>query len=196
MSQRSSYDARMAERRAAERFRFEKKQDAPLRVCLAYANRYPVAMGNLGFQTVYELFDRCDGVVCERAFLPDEEHDRHLTRGGLRTLESGRRVSECDVLALSISFETDYLNVPRLLELAGLPVRSAARADDAPLVIAGGPAIFLNPEPIADFIDLFLIGEAEEMLPEFVALLGRTGPRGRRDELLDAAAREVGGVYV
>ena len=64
MSQRSSYDARMAGRRAAEQFRFDKKQDAPLRVCLAYANRYPIAMGNLGFQTVYELFDRCDGVVC------------------------------------------------------------------------------------------------------------------------------------
>ena len=173
MSQLAPYEARLRARRAAERLRFVKKQDAPLRVCLAYANRYPVAMGNLGFQTVYELFDRCEGVVCERAFLPEPEDDDRLGRGALRTLESGWRVTDCDLLALSISFETDYLNVPRLLELAGLAPRRSERAAADPLVIAGGPAIFLNPEPIADFIDCFLIGEAEEMLPEFVAVLRR-----------------------
>jgi hypothetical protein len=107
MAQLASYEARLRARRAAERFRFAKKADAPLRVCLAYANRYPVAMGNLGFQAVYELFDGCDGVVCERAFLPEADDDRGLARGGLRTLESGWRVADCDVLAFSISFETD-----------------------------------------------------------------------------------------
>ena len=132
-------------------------------------------MGNLGFQTVYELFDRADGVVCERAFLPDEDDARRSAAAALRTLESGRRVADCDLLAFSISFETDYLNVPRLLELAGLAPRRGARGADDPLVIAGGPAIFLNPEPIADFVDLFLIGEAEEMLPEFLgAVRGST----------------------
>ena len=78
-------------------------------------------------------------------------------------------MADCDLLALSISFETDYLHVPRLLELAGLAPRRSGRGAGAPLVIAGGPAIFLNPEPIAEFVDLFLIGEAEEMLPEFLA---------------------------
>jgi radical SAM superfamily enzyme YgiQ (UPF0313 family) len=197
VSQLSSYEARLRARRAAERFRFVKKDDAPLRVCLAYANRYAVAMGNLGFQTVYELFDAADGVVCERAFLPDEEDDRSLGRGALRTLESGRRITECDVLALSISFETDYLNVPRLLDLAGLAARRVQRDAAAPLVIAGGPAIFLNPEPIADFVDLFLIGEGEEMVPELLALLGRHAPRGGdRAALLDAVATQIGGAYV
>jgi radical SAM superfamily enzyme YgiQ (UPF0313 family) len=194
VSQLAPYEARLRARRAAERFRFVKKHDAPLRVCLAYANRYALAMGNLGFQTVYELFDRCDGVVCERAFLPDAE-DATLGRGALRTLESGRRVSECDVLALSISFETDYLNVPRLLELAGLPPRRTARTADHPLVIAGGPAIFLNPEPIADFVDCFLIGEAEEMLPEFLDVFRRWPAGADRAALLQAAA-QVGGAYV
>ncbi len=197
MSQLSSYEARLRARRAAERFRFAKKQDAPLRVCLAYANRYALAMGNLGFQAVYELFDRCDDVVCERAFLPDEADDRAVGGGALRTLESGRRVAECDLLALSIAFETDYLNVPRLLELAGLAPWRSARGAGEPLVIAGGPAIFLNPEPIADFVDLFLIGEAEEMLPEFVACLRQFQPRGaERAALLDAVAAQVGGAYV
>ena len=197
MSQLAPYEARLRARRAAERFRFAKKQDAPLRVCLAYPNHYPLAMGNLGFQVVYELFDRSDGVVCERAFLPDPEVDGSVGRGGLRTLESGRRVAECDLLAVSISFETDYLNVPRLLDLAGVAPRRTARGADAPLVIAGGPAIFLNPEPVADFFDCFLIGEAEEMLPEFLAVVRRFPLRGGdRDALLDAVGARVAGAYV
>lgn len=196
MSQLAPYEARQRARRAAERFRFAKKQDAPLRVCLAYPNRYALAMGNLGFQTVYELFDGCDDVVCERAFLPDVE-DAGLSPGALRTLESGWRIGDCDLLALSISFETDYLNVPRLLELAGLAARRAARAASDPLVIAGGPAIFLNPEPIADFVDCFLIGEAEEMLPEFMAVF-RALAAGEADRgaLLGAVAAQVAGAYV
>jgi radical SAM superfamily enzyme YgiQ (UPF0313 family) len=81
-------------------------------------------------------------------------------------------------VALSISFETDYLNVIALLELAGIEPWRVRRPADATLLVAGGPAVFLNPEPIADFFDLFLIGEAEEMLPEFVALLRQFHPRG------------------
>jgi hypothetical protein len=196
LAQYSSYETRLRARRDGERFRFVKKQDAPLRVCLAYANRYAVAMGNLGFQTVYEIFDRTDGAVCERAFLPDEEDEHSVGRGALRTLESGWCVADCDLIALSISFETDYLNVPRFFELAGLAARRSERSAADPLVIAGGPAIFLNPEPIADFIDLFLIGEAEEMLPEFLTALRRTPPRGSdRAALLNTMAG-VRGAYV
>ena len=198
MSQLAISEGRARARRAAERFRFTKKVDAPLRVCLAYANRYPIAMGNLGFQVVYEMFDRADDVVCERAFLPDE--DESVGAGGLRTLESGWRVSDCDLLALSISFETDYLNVPRLLALAGLPARRAERDASHPLVVAGGPAIFLNPEPIADFIDCFLIGEGEELLPDFLAAWRAaqrvSGSAAPRPEVLSAIAGQVRGAYV
>ena len=193
MSQLATAEARARGRRAAERFRFTKKLDAPLRVCLAYANRYPIAMGNLGFQVVYEMFDQADGVVCERAFLPDE--DESVAAGGLRTLESGWHVAECNLLALSISFESDYLNVPRLLELAGLPARRTARDAAHPLVVAGGPAIFLNPEPIADFIDCFLIGEGEELLPEFLTAW-REAQEAARPAALSAIAARVRGAYV
>jgi radical SAM superfamily enzyme YgiQ (UPF0313 family) len=193
VSQLATSEARARQRRAAEQVRFAKKQDAPRRVCLAYANRYPVAMGNLGFQVVYELFDRADGVVCERAFLPDA--DEVVERGALRTLESGRRVADCDLLAFSISFETDYLHVIRMLELAGLPSRRADRGAAHPLVIAGGPAIFLNPEPIADFVDCFLIGEGEEMLPEFLAAWSETEGADRGTQLARIAER-VAGAYV
>ncbi|GIW45523.1 MAG: radical SAM protein [Candidatus Binatia bacterium] len=161
-------------------------------MCLLYPNRYAVAMGNLGFQVVYEIFDRFPGVVCERAFLPEESTE--IRRGELRTRESGRRVREFDLLAFSVSFETDYRNVVELLDRAGVPLWSSQR-QGLPLVIGGGPAIFLNPEPIAPFFDLFLIGEAEEMLPEFLELIAETGV-GDRETVLAEAAGRVAGCYV
>lgn len=184
-------------RRQSERFLFAKKQDAPLRVCLVYPNRYAVAMGNLGFQVVYELFDRSEGVVCERAFLPDGVDFASLARGSLRSFESNRPVADFDIIAFSISFESDYLHVIPLLELIGLAPLQTGRSDDAPLVMAGGPAVFLNPEPIAELFDLFLIGEAEEMLPEFLDVYRRTAER--RDDravLLSIVATSVSGAYV
>jgi len=194
-------EERARARRARERVLFPKKQHGDLRVCLVYPNRYPVAMGNLGFQAVYELFDRHPSVVCERAFLPDEDEVHLVGHGDLRSLESGTRVQDFDVVAFSVSFETDYWHVVRLLALIGIPPRSADRGDDGPLVMAGGPATFLNPEPLADFVDLFLIGEAEEMLPEFIdVLVDVCGPRPPRRApwrtLLEATAHRVAGAYV
>lgn len=197
MSIPQRFEERARSRRQGERFLFTKKQDAPLRVCLVYPSRYPVAMGNLGFQVVYELFDRCEGVVCERAFLPDGVDLADLAKGSLRSFESGRPVGDFDIVAFSISFESDYLHVIPLLELIGVPPLRAGRGEDGPLVMAGGPAVFLNPEPIADLFDLFLIGEAEEMLPEFLRLYRRLTEHGEnREALLSAVATDVSGSYV
>jgi radical SAM superfamily enzyme YgiQ (UPF0313 family) len=149
-------------------------------------------MGNLGFQAVYRILATTPGHRCERAFLPD----RHVGTERLISLESRRPAGEFDVFALSISFETDYLNVPAMLEGASLPLWSRERDERHPLVIAGGSAIFLNPEPIADFVDVFLIGEAEEMLPEFLSFLEDARARGlSRGELLHQAPA-VAGAYV
>ncbi|MBP1684786.1 MAG: Radical [Deltaproteobacteria bacterium] len=205
-------EERARARRAHEQTLFAKKQAGDIRVCLIYPNRYSVAMGNLGFQAVYEIFDRHPGVACERAFLPDPEDAPLVTAGALRSFESHTLVRDFDLIAFSISFETDYWHVVRLLDLIGLPLTSDERAARGPLIIAGGPAVFLNPEPLAEFIDLFLIGEAEEMLPEFLALLSaerrqaraRDRTRGRgsgthvdeRAEFLSECARTVGGTYV
>jgi radical SAM superfamily enzyme YgiQ (UPF0313 family) len=195
LSELSVAESRARRRREREEFRFAKKQDAPLRVCLVFPNRYAPAMGNLGFQVVYETFDRADGVACERAFLPDA--DERVAPGALRSLESGRRVADFDIVAFSISFETDYLNLLPMFESIGLPARRGARGAESPLVMAGGPAVFLNPEPIADFFDLFLIGEAEEMLPEFLDLyLSHRGARSPRDALLYTLAERLRGAYV
>jgi radical SAM family uncharacterized protein len=158
-------------------------------VALVYPNRYHVGMANLGLHSIYGLLNRREDVVCERAFLPEETAS---TPGRLTTLESGRPVAEADLIAFSISFESDYPNVLQLLEQSGLPLRSDGRSAGHPLVVAGGVACFLNPEPISAFIDLFLIGEAEAILPRFLDLFQ---PGAERQELLLRLAREVPGAY-
>ncbi len=187
-----SQQERAREALSRERVLFSPARGGRTSVCLAYPNRYALGMGNLGFQTVYRILATTPGYRCERAFLPDG----HVGSERLISLESRRPAGEFDVFALSISFETDYLNVPAMLEGAGLPPWSRERGERHPLVIAGGSAIFLNPEPIADFVDVFLIGEAEEMLPEFLSFLEDARARGlSREELLDAPPA-VAGVYV
>ncbi|MEW6269361.1 MAG: radical SAM protein [Thermodesulfobacteriota bacterium] len=164
-------------------------RSSDLSVCLAYANTYPVGMANLGFQAIYGILARA-GVAVERAFLPDAPpYDR------VRALESGRPLSSFDVLAFSISFETDYVHLLDVLAGAGLPLHRGQRSARDPLVVVGGPATFLNPEPIAEFVDLFLIGEGEEMVPEWLAALRAAGRSAGRDALL-AASAEVEGAYL
>jgi radical SAM superfamily enzyme YgiQ (UPF0313 family) len=160
------------------------------RVALAYPNRYHVGMSNLGLQTVYGLFNRFDDVVCERVFLPEDEP---AAAGRLTTFESGRPVADADIIAFSISFESDYPHLLAMLDRAGIPLRAADRSDRHPLVVAGGVACSLNPEPIAAFIDCFLIGEAEIIIPEF---LNAFAARAARDDLLRDIARSVPGAYV
>ncbi len=176
---------------------------------LVYPNKYWIAMSNLGFQAVYSLFCKEQGVAIERAFLPDDsdseksEHDKS-ERGIWRTFENNRPLTDCDILAFSLSFETDYTNLIALLARAGLLFADAESRDQAsqkadfsfPLIIAGGTALTLNPEPVADYLDLILVGEAEEFIPEFTAALRRARLEGRtRTELLYELA-QIEGVYV
>ncbi len=163
-------------------------------ICLLYPNSYHVGMSNLGFQTVYQRFNSEDDVVCERAFLPDPEDllDYQKTQTPLLSLESQRPLLDFDLLAFSISFENDYLNILTLLELARLPLERSLRRERDPLVIAGGVSVFLNPEPLSDFFDLFLLGEGEEMIGEFLEAFRRS--KGKSDLLKRLAGIE--GIYV
>lgn len=166
-----------------------------LRVCLAYPNRYRTAMSNLGFQTVYRLLAETPGILCERAFLPEAAGGgRREGFAPLHSLESRRPLADFDLIAFSASFEPDYVNVPLMLELARIPLRSGRRDGSHPLVMAGGAALFLNPEPVADFMDLICIGEAEEIVPDLLATLTKPTPMERGD-LLAALAR-LPGIYV
>jgi radical SAM superfamily enzyme YgiQ (UPF0313 family) len=160
-----------------------------IKVALVYPNTYPVGMSNLGFQTVYRLFNDMEQVVCERAFIPE----KGPLPADIRTLETRRRLTEFHIVAFSISFENDYPHVLTVLEASGLPVRSADRTDSMPLVVAGGVACFLNPEPLAAFIDCFFIGEAESLLPGFFQVYD---PKIRRRDVLRDLADQLPGMYV
>jgi radical SAM superfamily enzyme YgiQ (UPF0313 family) len=164
-------------------------------VCLVYPNRYRVGMSNLGFQAVYALVNSLPGWICERAFLPDPDDRKEYEKSGtpLLSLESQRELREFDVVAFSVSFESDYLVIPEILDLAKIPPLAADRDESYPLVIAGGAAIFLNPEPAADFFDLACIGEAEPLLQPLLELLH--GEFATRADLLRQAAR-LRGIYV
>jgi radical SAM superfamily enzyme YgiQ (UPF0313 family) len=162
-----------------------------LRVALAFPNTYYVGMSNLGFQTVYRLFNALDNVVCERVFLPGRSDlAAALDRGGsLVTLESGTPVRDFDVLAFSVSFEWDYTNLVSLLRLAGLPLFAAERDTRHPLVVIGGAVTFVNPEPLAPFADVVAAGEGEVLVP---ALVGRIAGATDRRSFLEGLASERG----
>jgi radical SAM superfamily enzyme YgiQ (UPF0313 family) len=163
---------RALERIANEKVLYERQAGGDIGVCVVYPNTYRLGMANLGYQAIFHIFECDPRVAADRAFLPDAD-ERAAIRARtvpLVSFERGRPLTDFEILAFSIAFETDYLNVITLLRMAGIPLRRADRAGrNYPLVIAGGSAIFLNPEPIADYVDLFLIGEGEEMVPEFLA---------------------------
>jgi radical SAM superfamily enzyme YgiQ (UPF0313 family) len=176
-----------------------RKQGAQLRVALCYPNVYAVGMANLGFQSVYELFNRVPDVACERVFLPDDEELREYerTNAPLLSLESQTPVRDFDIVAFSISFETDFLNMARMLKLARVPVWAKDRTHHDPLVLMGGAASFLNPEPIAEFTDVVAVGEGEILVPRLVDLLFENGEEGgTKEDLLLKLARVGRGFYV
>ena len=150
-----------------------KPHGSRLRVALAFPNTYWVGMSNLGFQTVYRLFNDCDDVVCERVFLPPKQELAELvkTRTPLMTLESQSYVSDFDVLAFSVSFEWDYVNILTLLRLAGIPRYATERGPNHPLIVIGGAVTFVNPEPLAPFADVVAAGEGEILVPSLARAL-------------------------
>ncbi|MGD8915610.1 MAG: hypothetical protein PVH35_03360, partial [Syntrophobacterales bacterium] len=138
-------------------------------IALVYPNRYFLGMSNLGFQMVYQRLNRLPNVVCERLFLPESEDMAAASSGpGPLSVENQRPMANFHIVAFSLAFENDFTNLVHLLQLGKLSLYSARRHQHEPLVVAGGVATFLNPEPIAPFIDLFLLGEAEDLLEDFI----------------------------
>ena len=168
-----------------------KPHGGKLRVALAFPNTYFVGMSNLGFQTVYTLFNAEDDIVCERFFLPPKtELEAQRAAGApVITLESQTPVRDFDIVAFSVSFEWDYTNVLTLLRLAGIPVRAEARTHHDPLIMIGGAVTFVNPEPLALFADIIAAGEGEALIP---SLLQAFKSASDRDDLLRRLVAERG----
>jgi len=162
-----------------------------LRVALGFPNTYWVGMSNLGFQTVYRLFNAEDDVVCERFFLPPKQELAELAAHNtpLLTLESQTAVGDFDVVAFSVSFEWDYVNILTLLRLAGIPFYASERSSHHPLIVIGGAVTFVNPEPLALFADVIAAGEGEALVSELRRAFSATTDR---DELLGHLAGDRG----
>lgn len=172
-----------------------------LKLALAFPNQYRLGMSNLGYQLVYRLLNQREDTVCERAFLPDpqDEQEHRRTHTPLFSFESQRPLDEFDVIGFSVSFELDYLNVLKMLELAGLPLLAEERDENYPLVIMGGPAPWVNPEAVAPFIDAIIIGEAEGLtdllIPVIREHLEESGGWKDKPGLLRRLS-QIQGVYV
>ena len=174
---------------------FHSWNEGRYRIALIYPNTYHQGMSNLGFLTVYQLLNQRDDCLCERFFLPDKVKSDRFQQSDkpLGSFESGHPLTDFDLMAFSISFENDYLNVPEIFRLAGIPLFSAQRDESSPLVLFGGVCAFINPEPLADIVDLVAIGEAEPILPGMLDVL--LSPAAHRDECLKKLAL-LPGIYV
>lgn len=160
-------------------------QEALLSIALVFPNSYAVGMANLGFQTIYRLFNEQPGVRCERAFWYAE------FLGVTRTLESGTELRNFDLIAFSVAYELDYPNLVQILIAAGIDPFSATRREQEPLILAGGAMAFMNPTPIAPFIDCFYLGEIEPQLQRLVQLLlHEKNERSSRTGILEKLAQE------
>lgn len=172
------------------------RRNSCLDIALVFPNTYHQGMSNLGVQTVYRMLNAQVNTCCERFFLPDPEDIEEHRRTGLPlvSVETQRPLDDFDLIAFSISFENDFLNLPLLFELGRLPLWRDERNAQHPLVLCGGVCAFLNPEPLAEIMDLFAVGEAEAILPGLLELFLKAEEKGRSD-LLARLAR-LPGIYL
>ena len=180
---------------AAEQGTIRKDWGGKIAFALVYPNAYAVGMSNLGFQTIYRHLNALPDVVCERVFLPDPADvvEMQRTQSPPFSLESQRPLTDFHMIGFSVTYEGDYINMLRLLDLAGIPLRPADRRAHDPLVLMGGVCAFSNPEPVAPFMDFVVVGEGEELVGELItAYRERYRDRASFLDLLTA----VPGVYV
>jgi radical SAM superfamily enzyme YgiQ (UPF0313 family) len=180
---------------AAEQGTVRKDWGGRVSFALVYPNTYPVGMSNLGFQTIYRHLNALSDVVCERVFLPEpgDLDEMRRTSTPPLSLESQRPLADFQLIGFSVTYEGDYVNVLRLLDMAGIPLRASERRPHDPLVLMGGVCAFSNPEPVAPFMDFVVVGEGEELVGELMQAY-REGYRDR-ETFLDGLVGLVG-IYV
>ena len=171
--------------------------ETPVRIALSYPDAYEIGMSNMALPILYEILNSQPDVLCERVFAPWVDMASEMKAGGipLFSLESKRPLKEFDIIGFSLGYELTYTNVLNMLDLAGIPVLATERDDSYPIVIAGG-SCSLNPEPMADFMDFFVVGEGEEVVLELLdSFRDWKGKEGSREHLLRHMAT-IAGVYV
>ena len=171
---------------------------AEQKVAIVYPNTYFVGMSNLGLHIIYEEINLHPSSVCERIFLPEKKeldvYDK--TKTPLMSVETQRPMHQFDVVAFDVTFEMDYFNIPLMLRHGRVPVMSEDRTGFDSIVIAGGPCATFNPEPFADFIDAFIIGEGEGIVTAVLERIRKGRENGESREETIAALAQIDGVYV
>ena len=173
------------------------KKAVDCRFAFCFPDVYEIGMSHLGLRILYGVLNNMDGVWCERAFAPWGDMEKQMRDNGIKLygLESGDPLCDFDILGFTLQYEMSYSAILNMLDLGGIPVRADERGEDSPLVVAGGPCAY-NPEPLCDFIDVFNIGEGEEMLPELVNLYREYRAQGRSKREFLVAAAQIPGIYV
>ena len=171
---------------------------AEQKVAIVYPNTYFVGMSNLGLHIIYEEINLHPSSVCERIFLPEKKeldvYDK--TKTPLMSVEMQRPMHQFDVVAFDVTFEMDYFHIPLMLRYGRVPVMSEDRTGFDPIVIAGGPCATFNPEPFADFIDAFIIGEGEGIVTAVLERIRKGRENGESREETIAGLAQIDGVYV
>jgi len=178
----------------------EIKKDASrsdVRFGFAFPDKYEIGMSYLGLQIIYHVLNRKENVYCERIFAPAPDMETLMKEEGilLFTLETKTPVRELDIVGFTLQYELSYTNVLNMLSLAGIPIFSSDRTDDMPLIIGGGPCA-MNPEPLADFFDLFIIGDGEEAVASLCDLYGKCKRAGESREDFFKKACAIESVYI
>jgi len=173
------------------------KEDVDVRFAFAFPDVYEVGMSHTGMQIIYGLLNSIDNVWCERVFTPWTDMEKIMRDNNipLYGLESKDELKDFDFVGFTLQYEMSYSNILNMLDLANIPIRSKDRGNNMPLVIAGGPCAY-NPEPLHDIIDLFTIGESEEMLPELMKLYKQEKVKGWNKKSFLERAAKVDGIYV
>ena len=172
-------------------------KDVDVRFCMCFPDVYEIGMSHLGIQILYDMFNKMDRVYCERVYSPWVDLDKIMREKNipLFALESQDPIKEFDFLGITIQYEMCYTNILQILELSQIPLYANERTEDDPIVIGGGPCAY-NPEPIADFFDIFSLGEGEEVYEEVIRIYRENKEAGgSRKDFLEKVA-SVEGIYV
>jgi radical SAM family uncharacterized protein len=171
--------------------------EVDVRFCMCFPDVYEIGMSHLGIQILYDMFNKMDGVYCERVYSPWHDLDKIMREKNipLFALESQDPIKDFDFLGITIQYEMCYTNILQVLELSQIPIYQSDRSDEDPIVIGGGPCTY-NPEPIADFFDIFYIGEGETVYKDLIdAYRVNRENGGSREEFLYMAS-QIEGMYV
>lgn len=162
-----------------------------------FPDLYEIGMSYLGLQILYHEINRRENLYCQRAFAPAADMEELLKRENipLMTLETKQPLKEMDMVGFTLQYEMSFTTVLNMIDLAQIPVKASERGEDDPIIIAGGPCAY-NPEPMADFIDVFLIGDGEEVLPDFLEIYGECKKAGLSKTEFYQRVCSMEGIYI